>query len=259
MKLHLRAADYRFPTPLTEGVILKRPNRFIMQVRVNGEVVNAHCPNTGKIGSIVFKDIPVLMSYHDGPHRKMKWTVEAISYNRPEDPDKTWIGVNTGASNRYVEHFLKHGMFNNMVEVRVPTQVKRERKLGDARIDFKIGDTFLEVKTWTQVIEKAVPDWLEQRPFKEHEFSGGERLIKHAKALTEALQSHQRCIMLSCYQYVPDEDKRDPDYSLLYSDTKPISEAFDAAHRAGVESWDCYLEIHPDRVKLVSYEQTDIH
>ena len=184
-ELKLKAADYIFPEPLIEGLILKRPNRFIMEVLVDGAVTKAHCPNTGKIGSIVFDRIPALLSYHPGPNRKMKWTVEAISFDKPEKKDKYWIGVNTSATNRYVEHFLKHGMLNDIVEVRVPTQVKREKKLGDARIDFKVGDTYLEVKTWTQIIEKRVPDWIEQRPFKAHEFSGGERLIKHATALAD--------------------------------------------------------------------------
>lgn len=266
MKLHLRADDYHFKTPLIEGLIRKRPNRFIMEVIVNGEETKAHCPNTGKIGSIVFENIPVLLSYHPEPNRKMKWTVEAISYDRPETNPKTWIGVNTAASNRYIEHFLKHGMLNDVVEVQVPTQVKREQSIkgpnGEklARIDFRVKDTYIEVKTWTQIIEKRVPDWIATRPFKEHEFSGGDRLVKHANTLADILQEHQRkCTMISVYQYVPDrgEDIIPIDYGALYTDTKPIVEAFNRAHRAGVESWECFLEITPERVKLVDCHRED--
>ena len=254
-QLRLRSEDYRFTEPLTEGLILKRPNRFIMEVLVNGEKTKAHCPNTGKIGSIVFENIPVLMSYHPGPNRKMKWTVEAISFDRPETENKYWIGVNTSATNRYIEHFLKHGMLNDLAEVRVPTQVKREQRLGNSRIDFRIGDTYLEVKTWTQIIEKVVPDWITKREVKLHSYSASDRLVKHANDLTTALKEHQKCIMLGCYQYVPDADEKLDryDYGQYYSDSDVIREAFDTATNAGVEQWTCTMDINPERVKLINY------
>lgn len=263
-KLHLRPMDYRFPKPLTEGIILERPNRFIMIVQINEaygiRVVQAHCPNTGKIGSIKFRGIPVLMSYHGDQGRKLDWTAEAISLDRPETKQKYWIGINTGATNRYVEHFLKHGMLNDIVEVNVPTQVKREQKLGDhARIDFKVKDTFIEVKTWTQIIEKVMPDWIEKRDVKLHSYSASDRLVKHANELTEALKSHEKCVMLGCYQYVPDEDEKLDryDYGQYYSDSKIIREAFDRAHTAGVENWTCTMDINAERVKLVKYWKDD--
>lgn len=256
MELHLKASDYVFKEPLVEALILRRPNRFIMEVMVDGAVTKAHCPNTGKIGSIEFDHIPALLSYHPGPNRKMKWTVEAISFDEPEIENKSWIGINTGATNRYIEHFLKHGMLNDIVKVSVPTQVKREQKLGDhARIDFKVKGTYLEVKTWTQIIEKVVPDWIEKREVKLHSYSASERLVKHANELKDALKSHEKCVMLGCYQYVPDEDEKLDryDYGQYYSDSKVIQEAFDGAHAAGVENWTCTMEITPERVKLINY------
>ncbi|MFE4129680.1 hypothetical protein [Peribacillus sp. YIM B13482] len=45
-----------------EGVILKRGNRFIMEVEVEGGVYDCHCPTTGRIGSIVFRNISCLLS-----------------------------------------------------------------------------------------------------------------------------------------------------------------------------------------------------
>ena len=38
------AEPYRFPEPLREGTILARPNRFIMDVDLDGETVRCHCP-----------------------------------------------------------------------------------------------------------------------------------------------------------------------------------------------------------------------
>lgn len=46
-----------FQNPLRYGIIRARPNRFIMNVEVDGNVVEAHCPATGRIGGLTFTDI----------------------------------------------------------------------------------------------------------------------------------------------------------------------------------------------------------
>ena len=46
------AEPYRFPEPLREGTILARPNRFIMDVDLDGETVRCHCPVVSRIGDI---------------------------------------------------------------------------------------------------------------------------------------------------------------------------------------------------------------
>lgn len=254
MQSHTKVEEYRYPEKRHVGTIIDRPNRFIMNVEVDGEVVKAHCPTQGSIGSIQLSGRPVLLSYHPDPKRKLKWTAEALSYDRPESKHKEWIGFYQAASNRYVEHYLRQGAFSGMIMTE-GYSIERERKLGNSRIDLKVGDTYIEVKTWIQVIEKKVPSYIDQKPKKLHGFSGGERLIKHANELADALRGHERCIMLSCYQYIPDpgEDLDRYDYGELYSDTEEIVKAFDRAHEAGVESWNCYFKPTEKGVKLISY------
>ena len=46
-----------FQSALRYGVIIGRPNRFIMTVDLDGNEIKAHCPATGRIGGLVFKDI----------------------------------------------------------------------------------------------------------------------------------------------------------------------------------------------------------
>jgi hypothetical protein len=70
--------QYSFKEPLIEGTILTRPNRFIMLVVLNGKKIFAQCPATGRIGNIVFENVPCLLSKADNPKRKTKHTVEAI-------------------------------------------------------------------------------------------------------------------------------------------------------------------------------------
>lgn len=70
--------QYKFPKKLVKGLIKSRPNRFIMLVEINGKLEKCHCPSTGKIGNIEFKNILCLLSKSDSKNRKTKYTVEAI-------------------------------------------------------------------------------------------------------------------------------------------------------------------------------------
>ena len=100
------ADSYLFESPLVEGVIEKRKSQFTMIVTYQGESVNCHCPTTGRVGNLELSGRPCLLSESKDPTRKTRFTVEAVSLNRPGDTKKSWIGINQNAANRYVEHFL---------------------------------------------------------------------------------------------------------------------------------------------------------
>ena len=118
-----------FETPLVEGIIRKRKSQFTMDVEVDGVVYNGHCPTTGRIGNIVLNDIPCLLSKSKDETRKTPYTVEAISLDLMHKKNKSWIGINQNAVNRYVEHFIRTGQFYNML--RHGETVKREQTLGN--------------------------------------------------------------------------------------------------------------------------------
>ena len=149
-----------FPEPLKEGTIVKRTSIYTMDVSVNGETIQCHCPTTGRIGNIDLSGIPCLLSPSDNPKRKTRYTVEAISLGRPDDSDKRWIGINQNAANRYVEHYLRNGGFPDMVE---GTEVRREVFLGESKLDFLVGDCYLEVKTPLQHLQVEIPDYVKTK------------------------------------------------------------------------------------------------
>jgi len=101
--------DYRFPRPLSEGLIKARPNRFLMDVERDGTIFRCHCPATGRIGDLVFEDVPCLLSESSNKERKTQCTVEAISLDQVEVTNKSWIGINQTMTNRYLEHFILAG------------------------------------------------------------------------------------------------------------------------------------------------------
>lgn len=106
---------YRFEKPLQEAVLLKRNSQFTMDVMIDGNVVKCHCPTTGRIDDIEINNIACLVSESDDPKRKLKYTVEAISCDDLNNPDKQWIGINQILSNSLVEYFLQNHLLNNMV------------------------------------------------------------------------------------------------------------------------------------------------
>jgi sugar fermentation stimulation protein A len=187
------ATSYAFEAPLVRGVIKARPNRFIMEVSVPGqkELQRCHCPTTGRIGNVVFKDIPCLLSKGSGK-RTTAYTVEAISLASPAALEKpgaqaTWIGINQTRANRFVEHFLATGQLENMLKD--GHLVKRERTVGASRIDFSVGDRLLlEVKS--PLMTLYLPDAPTSQTGKDTPVDP-ERLIKHFTALSNSLVQWQ--------------------------------------------------------------------
>lgn len=234
--------QYKFDSPLKEALILSRPNRFIMIVNVDGSVEKCHCPATGRIGGINFENIPCLLSEGKGIERKTKYTVEAISLDLPETKDKKWIGINQTAANRYIEFFLKTGNLSKIVGNE--KDVKREVRLGKSRIDFLVGNKYLEVKTPLTTLPSR-----EHLKYANHtKFDSFDRLIKHFRDLAKSLKN-SKAVLLMCYLY--DAEPFKPPATDKYN--KRIKEAAKKAMSKGIENWQINLKVDKHGVKLVKY------
>ncbi|HUL62545.1 MAG TPA: DNA/RNA nuclease SfsA [Methanocella sp.] len=234
----------RFPRRLEEGLITARPNRFIMEVELDGAHYRCHCPSTGRIGSIRFADVPCLLS-KAATARKTPYTVEAISLDPPGRGRKRWIGIDQTQANGYVAFFLREQAFEDMLPG-VAT-FRREVKLGGSRIDFLVnGRDYLEVK---------MP--LKDLPCEGHPNYAGrndapvdfERMVKHFADAGAAIGGGSRAIFLLCYVYdappfeVPPPDAR----------AERIVGAARRAAARGVEHWQANFALDPDGVSLIRY------
>jgi sugar fermentation stimulation protein A len=114
-----------------------------MYLKTDSGTMRAHCPTTGRQGDAIIANIPCLYQPANKDGRKTKATVQAISFDSATKKRKSWIGINQVEANRYVEFFLETGQLEKMAS----GPIKREVKLGKSRIDFHIGNTYLEVKT----------------------------------------------------------------------------------------------------------------
>ena len=113
---------YKFDKPLVRGLIIKRNSQFTAIVTVNGETLIAHVTTTNRIGNIVIKNIPCLLSYHSDKNRKFNYDIDAVLLSE----DDNWVGINQILSNKLVEFFLKINQLNKMVK---GDDISREVKL----------------------------------------------------------------------------------------------------------------------------------
>ena len=181
-----------FPEPLKEGVIVSRPNRFIMMVQSDSNTIRCHCPTTGRLGDVSLSGLHYLFSDAHSKGRKTAHTVEAIPVE-PPGRARSWVGINQTAVNRYVEFFIENGQLPRMAS----GVLKRELRLGGSRIDFLVGNTYVEVKTplITLPVAKSI-----QR-VRHGRFDSFDRMIRHMRELRESLSLGRRAVMAMCYLY----------------------------------------------------------
>ena len=170
---------YSFDHALIRGTMLRRKSQFTALVDLDGKEVIAHIPTTNRIGDVENKDLPCLLSFHDDPKRKLKYDIQAVLLS----DDDNWVGINQILSNRLVEHFFK----KHALDAIVPEfdTIRREVRLGASKLDFLVGDTYLEVKTPLTTINVAYGKNIKTLPPKP--FSSTQRMVKHVNELAASL------------------------------------------------------------------------
>lgn len=138
-----------FQTKLIEATILKRYKRFLSDIELsNGEIINAHVPNTGRMTACWEAGWTVYISHHPDPKRKLKYTLELTSNG------STLIGVNTSLTNRIAQEALENKLIPELAQFEV---IRPEQKILDSRLDFYLETdsgsetAYVEVKNVTLV------------------------------------------------------------------------------------------------------------
>ena len=92
----------RFTDNLLVGTLIKRYKRFFVDVKINNQIVTAHCPNSGSMLGLLDKNNKVWISQSDNPKRKLKFTLELIMAK------ENLVGINTIFANKIVLDALKN-------------------------------------------------------------------------------------------------------------------------------------------------------
>jgi sugar fermentation stimulation protein A len=234
---------YQYP-PLTPGVLLKRYKRFLADIQLDsGEIITAHCPNTGPMTGVCTPGSLVFVSHSSNPKRKLSYTWELIQVN---DLEPTWVGINTALPNRIIKLALQQYLFPELGKYE---EILSEVPYGEAhksRIDFllktKNYPIYLEVKntTWSNGKIALFPDTVTIR---------GQ---KHLRELIQIKQTGARAVMLyfinrsDCTQFAPG-DEADPKYGELLR----------VAIQAGVELLPCRFNVQPHGIAYIGF--ADLH
>ena len=135
----------KFTKSLINGKLIKRYKRFFVDVKINKEIVTAHCPNTGSMKGLLDEGNEVYLLKNSNPKRKLKYGLEMIRAK------KNLVGVNTHMANKIVSH----GLSNNLIkELENNDSIESEVFFNkETRFDFFITKnsqkSFVEVKNVT--------------------------------------------------------------------------------------------------------------
>ena len=178
----------KFKTPLIQGKFQKRYKRFFADINLpDGSTITAHNANTGSMKTCLGENWDALVSFHDSPTRKLKYSLEML-HNK-----KTWIGVNTSLTNQLAIEAIKNGIVAELSGYR---ELKAEAKIGNSRIDILLSNgeadqCYVEVKNVTLVDEFnhcLFPDAVTERG------------LKHLEELHELKKKGIRTAMLFIVQ-----------------------------------------------------------
>lgn len=121
---------------------IKRPNRFIAHVKLNGDEIIVHVPNTGRCREILLPNSTVILREGKNPNRKTKYDLIAAYKG------DTFINIDSQIPNAVVEEALIN---KKIPKLKKYSNIKREKTFGNSRFDFKLVDDvdneyYLEVK-----------------------------------------------------------------------------------------------------------------
>lgn len=153
----------------TEGRFIRRRNRFIAEVAINGRIEEVHVRNTGRLRELFIKGVLVLLLPASNPERKTKYSLICVQKNGQ------WVNVDSAAPNQVVEEMVREGrLFSDI------TYMRREKTFAHSRFDLYLehGDRghYIEVKGVT----------LEEEGVARFPDAPTERGVKHIHELIEA-------------------------------------------------------------------------
>ena len=221
-----------FTKSLIKGKLIKRYKRFFADIKLDKEIVIAHCPNTGSMKGLLDEDNEVFISKNDNPKRKLKYTLEIIKVK------KKLVGVNTHFANK----IAYHGLLNNLVkEVSNSDNIKPEVFFNkETRFDFLIEKNkqkiFVEVKNVTLFRDDKIAEFPDAVTL---------RGSKHLKALIEAIKKGYKSYLLFLVQIQDVES-----FKIAKDIDKEYYKNYLLAKKAGVIFLAYRCKISPKEIKI---------
>lgn len=203
-------------TKVIEGTFLKRPNRFIAQVLIDGKEETVHVKNTGRCKELLVPGVKVILEdCSNNPNRKTRYSLIAV-WKRD-----ILVNMDSQVPNAVVFEALKEGKIK---EIRDVAYSKREVTFGKSRYDIYYESEnqkgFIEVKGVT----------LEHNGISMFPDAPTERGAKHVLEMIEAVKEGYRGTLLFLIQM-----KGPKEFRLNWEMDRNFSEAVKLASENSVE------------------------
>ena len=216
-----------FLDPLISGKLVKRYKRFMADVALeNGDIVTAHCANTGAMIGVQEPGSEVWLSPARNPNRKLKYTWELVRVG------DGLVGINTAHPNTIVAEAIES---EKIPELAGYAAIRREVKYGEnSRIDILLSaegkpDCYVEIKNVHLMRNRGVAEFPD---------SVSTRAAKHQNELKNMVQQGAQAMTVYLCQ------REDCDTFRLADDIDPnYAEAVRIAKKHGVEAvcYNCVL------------------
>ncbi|MBR2557178.1 MAG: DNA/RNA nuclease SfsA [Methanobrevibacter sp.] len=225
-----------------KGIFKNRPNRFIAEVEVEGNIEIAHVPNTGRCKELLVEGAVVWLKPSDNPNRKTKFSLHFVENK----------GVLVSLYSQQANSIVYDAIVDDKIkELSGYSYHQREKTVDNSRIDiylanreedccgmnFLVDSCYVEVKGVTLIIdgEARFPD------------APTERGAKHLKELIKLKKSGNRCVVFFLIQHPAGNFFR-PNWD---NDPK-FSQTLNDAYDAGVEILVYRCDNRLDGIDLIS-------
>ena len=205
---------------LAEGQLIRRYKRFLADVELSdGQVVTAHCANTGPMTGVLIPGQRVRVRHAPSPKRKLAWTWEQAEVTGA-DGSPCWVGINTALPNRLIRATIEAGCLTEELgtieSIRAEVAYGKNRR---SRIDLLLTPAadnpdqrpiYVEVKntTWTDGTLALFPDTVTER--------GQKHLVELMDLLPEARAVLVPCLSRADVTSFAPGDAADPRYGDLF-------------------------------------------
>lgn len=215
---------------MVPAIFLRRPNRFIAEVAVDGQPVITHVKNTGRCRELLVPGATVYLLPAQNPARKTPFDLITVKKG------SRLINMDSQAPNRVFLEYLQAGRYVDPISC-----IKPEITYGSSRFDFYMESQtrkiFIEVKGVTLEGDGVVrfPDAPTQRG------------VKHLRGLSASLQHGYEAhvvfiIQMDGVRYFTPNDETHPAFG----------EALREAKHAGVTVTALACEVTPGSISIAS-------
>ncbi len=131
---------------LIEGCFSDRPNRYLSNIIIHNEQIEAFVPNPGRMTELMIPGYPVLLRKVDSESRKTQFDLVAVKYM------DEWVCIDSLIPNKFLFQALSEEIFEELTKYHT---IRKEVKYSSSRFDFflsgKKKGCFIEAKSCTLV------------------------------------------------------------------------------------------------------------